>query len=502
MKTIKLTESDLTKIVKKVLTEQATDKVKAVQQALVNLGYNLGNTGPNKDGVDGKFGDLTRSAVIQFQKKNGIKQTGNVGEFTSKALGVEPLTTSRTSSATSSSEPKQTQTTTSTSSVKSPFKNKEEGNLFRKWVNDNYPQGAKNQKLDRVGPHDNETILKAWNFQLNDKYTLGELYTKANRRQLNINFNYCNSDGGVIIKNNYAAKTDKGLYPGKSAWNLKKWDDYVKAYSVTKDEIEIAKKTCPKQDKVSYRLTPRIDKELAYIRQRDMDNQPFFVYDPKDNLLYLFNKGGVLVDYTSVIDGQSPQSDAEVVTLERWCELSGQDYEPYFCKNKKTGARGNYIYSALAKTANAFIPKGIYPISYLSRTPGYAGSGLNVIGLKDQEGNPMAAAIHGTARLVASAELEKHLKKDISSGKVPQEYLDAIKLIANSNLSSGCLNVPAKFIDNPRVQYLAQDAKLFVMGEGRDYLVQNFEEYFDKLSGDGQRCVNPTSLASNMSNVA
>ena len=489
MKTIKLTESDLTKIVKKVLTEQATDKVKAVQQALVNLGYNLGNTGPNKDGVDGKFGDLTRSAVIQFQKKNGIKQTGNVGEFTSKALGVEPLTTSRTSSATSSSEPKQTQTTTSTSSVKSPFKNKEEGNLFRKWVNDNYPQGAKNQKLDRVGPHDNETILKAWNFQLNDKYTLGELYTKANRRQLNINFNYCNSDGGVIMS-------------GKSAWNGKKWEDFVKAYSVTKDEIEIAKKTCPKQDKVSYRLTPRIDKELAYIRQRDMDNQPFFVYDPKDNLLYLFNKGGVLVDYTSVIDGQSPQSDAEVVTLERWCELSGQDYEPYFCKNKKTGARGNYIYSALAKTANAFIPKGIYPISYLSRTPGYAGSGLNVIGLKDQEGNPMAAAIHGTARLVASAELEKHLKKDISSGKVPQEYLDAIKLIANSNLSSGCLNVPAKFIDNPMVQYLAPSAKLFVMGEGRDYLVQNFEEYFDKLSGDGQRCVNPTSLASNMSNVA
>ena len=52
------------------------------------------------------------------------------------------------------------------------------------------------------------------------------------------------------------------------------------------------------------------------------------------------------------------------------------------------------------------------------------------------------------------------------------------------------------------VQYLAPSAKLFVMGEGRDYLVQNFEEYFDKLSGDGQRCVNPTSLASNMSNVA
>jgi peptidoglycan hydrolase-like protein with peptidoglycan-binding domain len=494
MKTIKLTEADLTEIVKKVLNEQATDnsrinKIKATQQALVNLGYNLGNTGPNKDGVDGKFGDLTTAAVIQFQKKNGIKQTGNVGEVTSKALGVEPITTSKTSSTTSSSEPKQTQTSTNTGGVNSPFKTKEEGNSFRKWVNDNYPQGARNLKLDKVGPHNNDTILKAWNFQLNDKYTLGSLYSEKNRRQLNINFLYCNSDGGILMSKN-------------SKLNGKKWEYIASAFKITNNEIEAAKKTCPKENKKGYKLTPRIDKELEYIKSRNMERQPFFVYDPKDNLLYLFDKGGSLVDYTSVIDGADAQKNEEVMTMEKWCEISKKDYEPYLCTNKETGKREPPIYSVLKPIAAQFIPKGIYPIRNLRRNPDYAGSGLNVIHLEDQEGNPMAAAIHGTARKVASAELESYLKRDIQSGKVPSEYLDAVKVIANSNQSSGCINVPAKFIDNPRVIHLAQTARLFVMGEGRDYLVQNFEEYFDKLSGDGQRCVNPTSLASNMSNVA
>ena len=30
-----------------------------VQQALVDRGYDLGEFGPNKDGVDGKYGDKT-----------------------------------------------------------------------------------------------------------------------------------------------------------------------------------------------------------------------------------------------------------------------------------------------------------------------------------------------------------------------------------------------------------------------------------------------------------
>ena len=100
-KVIKLTESDLEQIVKRVLKEQSVagapnfgipnygnsflpSGVKEVQKALIFNGFRI------KD--DGIFGPATKEAVIQFQKKKGIKQTGNVGPITAKALGVQPLT--------------------------------------------------------------------------------------------------------------------------------------------------------------------------------------------------------------------------------------------------------------------------------------------------------------------------------------------------------------------------------------------------------------------------
>lgn len=103
MKVIKLTERDLQNIVKTVLKEQFEDrrdevqspkyKIEQVQRKLKQIypNLNLGTTGPNKDGVDGVYGELTRQAVIKFQKENGIKQTGNVGPVTAAKLGVQPL---------------------------------------------------------------------------------------------------------------------------------------------------------------------------------------------------------------------------------------------------------------------------------------------------------------------------------------------------------------------------------------------------------------------------
>lgn len=100
-KIIKLTESDLVKIVKRVLKEQSVigvpnygttnftntnlpSGVKEVQKALIFNGFRI------KD--DGVFGPETKRAIINFQKSKGIKQTGNVGPITAKALGVQPLT--------------------------------------------------------------------------------------------------------------------------------------------------------------------------------------------------------------------------------------------------------------------------------------------------------------------------------------------------------------------------------------------------------------------------
>ena len=108
-KVIKLTESDLEQIVKRVIKEQSVigapnygmtnfglgnknlylpSGIKAVQQALIFKGYRL-----KKDGV---FGTETKRAVINFQKNKGLTPDGIVGPTTANALGVQPLTPTTT----------------------------------------------------------------------------------------------------------------------------------------------------------------------------------------------------------------------------------------------------------------------------------------------------------------------------------------------------------------------------------------------------------------------
>lgn len=49
-----------------------------IQNMLVYLGYDLGEYGKNKVGVDGDFGDSTQKAVIEFQKDNNLRDTSGV----------------------------------------------------------------------------------------------------------------------------------------------------------------------------------------------------------------------------------------------------------------------------------------------------------------------------------------------------------------------------------------------------------------------------------------
>ena len=65
------------------------NEVKALQRALVALGYDLGSTGVFKNGVDGDYGLLTESAVNQFQldrEFSGVDVDGIVGESTYREL--------------------------------------------------------------------------------------------------------------------------------------------------------------------------------------------------------------------------------------------------------------------------------------------------------------------------------------------------------------------------------------------------------------------------------
>lgn len=60
--------------------------VTTLQTHLKTLGYNLGTYGANKDGVDGKYGSKTITAVRALQKKANIKVDGICGPKTWEAL--------------------------------------------------------------------------------------------------------------------------------------------------------------------------------------------------------------------------------------------------------------------------------------------------------------------------------------------------------------------------------------------------------------------------------
>ena len=64
--------------------------VELVQRALIKKGYSVGLRG-----ADGILGPKTKNAIIQYQKDNGIKQTGIVGPITAKSLGVQSLSSKK-----------------------------------------------------------------------------------------------------------------------------------------------------------------------------------------------------------------------------------------------------------------------------------------------------------------------------------------------------------------------------------------------------------------------
>lgn len=56
--------------------------VRRVQGLLVAAGYDLGATGPRKDGIDGSWGAATDKALRALQKAAGIAADGICGQAT------------------------------------------------------------------------------------------------------------------------------------------------------------------------------------------------------------------------------------------------------------------------------------------------------------------------------------------------------------------------------------------------------------------------------------
>jgi len=482
-KVIKLTESDLEQIIKRVLKEDlpsipATrdvpgNKVRTIQNALIKLGYNVGATG-----ADGKYGANTMSAVKKYQRDNGIRQTGFVGNVTAGKLGVPSMASSASQTPAQTTK---TQTTSAgqpkTQTQKFPVKGNVQGNTGQSKVTSKDPTDIKSYPACvRFG---NPTNTSKGVFKLLN--TLGADY------------------GQWQI-------SGKNFYEGYSFFNNGKYVSLLsnKTGTYTCNEkgkviLDIASKASNPNTKKSgnYKYSPRIDAEVQHIKNRKMDNTPFLVYDPRENLIYLFDTGGVYITSSQVVDGADAQkglSDAKAFTREDWCKISGMESKPQLCTDK-TGAKKAPFYGPIANLTSRFLPKGIYTINGLSYHEGYTGGSKggvkNTFSLKPikLEGTitaaaskGLSAAIHGIpgeeGRLKASKELETLLRADVNSGKVPSQYLDNIQAILNANKSFGCIGVPASFVNNPKVQSIiasnVNKIKVFAMGEdSQDFLVKN-----------------------------
>ena len=54
------------------------DNAEKLQQELKRIGYNLGTSGKNKDGVDGKWGKQSQAALDQAFKEGYVFQNGKL----------------------------------------------------------------------------------------------------------------------------------------------------------------------------------------------------------------------------------------------------------------------------------------------------------------------------------------------------------------------------------------------------------------------------------------
>ena len=345
----------------------------------------------------------------------------------------------------------------------SPFESVEWGDHFRSWVNDNLPSIAKKYNLSRKGPHNNENIINTSNHVL----------TFKSGKTMKVIDYYKQKNPELILKKSI----ESGFFP------------------------------IPQ----TIRNADRINKELFYINQREeYKNKPFFIVDPLWNLVLAFNEKHRLIDYSQSVAGADKQLD-KVLTFKDWCDASELKYDPYkmACVDKEVTSKKDSEntqritprYDVLEKLSLRSQKEGIYQVKTTSYTSGYQGKKdvYNTFGLQTQDGVRVPTAIHGLVkgedRIVADQELSKFLQKEKSFGNIPKQYIDMDeKLTSKYDLSYGCFNVSAEFINNKEVLRIArQKAFVFIMSERKEnYLVRvtpdKQDDFFANLKGDGENC--------------
>ena len=167
-KIIKLTESDLENIIKRVLNKQLHESSTKRQYLPEQV-------------------NTTHDKVYDYKKEGDKYYYRKKGEETFKKVATGGKSEQQIKIKVFNEKPSTTKVNSTTMKSKNglPFKSKEEGDKFRRWMNRYYPKISKNIDLDKSGSFNNSYIQKAWNASVNNNVskkfgvsTLGDLYNK------------------------------------------------------------------------------------------------------------------------------------------------------------------------------------------------------------------------------------------------------------------------------------------------------------------------------------
>lgn len=248
--------------------------------------------------------------------------------------------------------------------------------------------------------------------------------------------------------------------------------------------------------------------EVALIQIRPgYKDKNVFVVDSLDKILYLYDSEGKFIAKSPIISGVEKQSsDPKTIAsaLLTWNEkaknlgfewVKGKGYVDTTGKNRKYNH--DLVYDQIAKSGIRFLPKGIYTTSskLKTNTKDYAGSGENVLNFM-KGNNTIAQAIHGYYKEQPREDALRRAEQVLSNPddpKVSQEFMNLVgKGKINLSQSSGCFNVPESFV--PYLAKYGPNSYVFNLSEDeKNYLVQNTENYFNKIQ-NSQSCPSPKAL--------
>jgi hypothetical protein len=372
-----------------------------------------------------------------------------------------------------------------------PIGNSETVKKFQLWLNKNvpgwhekYPEGVPqdaNKGFGACGPR----TIKQWGNIKNRNLFLQTENIKSKNTNVNSEFCPTISDKSKDIK------------------DLNTLLQTYKSYEKINTFLNIGAKIFSNQG-----FPQRISCELSLNKIRPgYKDKNLIIVDTLQKLIFVFEKNGKFVQQSVIISGENKQSqdpktiakallgwDDQVKNLGFKWDTNKKQYVDTTGKNRKYNPE--LVYSDTEKSGTKFLPKGIYTTGKsLDSDEEYAGNKDNMLSLfKDNK--EIGQAIHGyyleKPREIALANAKKLLSNP-NNPNVSKEFLDSIGAgKINLSRSYGCINVPSEFL--PVLRKYMVNSYVFNIGEtGDNYLVNNAENYFDKML-NYENCPSPQSL--------